>query len=295
MILNVSGRTDIVAFYSEWFFRRMEEGYLDVRNPFYPKQVSRIFFSCVDAIVFCTKNPIPLLPYLDKITIPYVLQVTLTGYKRDIEPFVPDKKKVIEAIKKISEKIGKENVYLRYDPIFLNKKYTLSYHIRAFEKLASLLSSSVSCVIISFLDDYKNVREHQSDLQVIPFAEEDYKTLGLSFSSIAKKYGMTIQTCAEEKNLACYGFQIGSCVDAFLAYRLTGKTKWKKWSARKNSFCHCVQMTDVGVYNTCRHFCRYCYANYDEKKVRENQEKHIPSSSCLIGTVEEEDIVKVWK
>lgn len=79
MILNASGRTDIIAFYSDWFFQRMKEGYLDVRNPFYPKQVSRIFFSSVDAIVFCTKNPIPLLSHLDEIKVPFVLQVTLTG------------------------------------------------------------------------------------------------------------------------------------------------------------------------------------------------------------------------
>lgn len=85
MILNVSGRTDIVAFYTPWFMNRYHEGFVDVRNPFYPKLVSRIYFSDVDAIMFCTKNPIPILPYLEKIDKPKIFHITLTPYLKDIE------------------------------------------------------------------------------------------------------------------------------------------------------------------------------------------------------------------
>ena len=98
MILNVSGRCDIVAFYTDWFLKRMEEGYVDVRNPFYPKQVSRIYFEDVDGIVFCTKNPIPIVNRLEKIKKPMLFHVTLTPYKKDIEPNVPDKEKVIDCL-----------------------------------------------------------------------------------------------------------------------------------------------------------------------------------------------------
>ena len=113
MILNVSGRTDIVAFYMPWFMNRIKEGYFDVRNPFNRKLVSRIFMEDVDAIIFCTKNPRPLVEHLDEIRIPIVVQVTLTSYTSDIEPNVPDKKKTIECIKEISERIGKENLMVR--------------------------------------------------------------------------------------------------------------------------------------------------------------------------------------
>ena len=85
MILNVSGRTDIAAFYTPWFMNRYHEGFVDVRNPFYPKLVSRIYFSDVDAIMFCTKNPIPILPYLEKIDKPKIFHITLTPYLKDIE------------------------------------------------------------------------------------------------------------------------------------------------------------------------------------------------------------------
>lgn len=118
MILNVSGRTDIVAFYSKWFMNRYKEGFVDVRNPFNPNSVSRIYFEDVDVILFCTKNPIPILPYLKEITKPILFHVTLTPYKKDIEPNVPDKTTIIEAIKKISDIIGIDHVSIRYDPIF---------------------------------------------------------------------------------------------------------------------------------------------------------------------------------
>ena len=67
MVLNVSGRTDIVAFYSDWFMNRIKEGFVDVRNPFNKKLVSRIYFEDVDLILFCTKNPIPILDKIEKI------------------------------------------------------------------------------------------------------------------------------------------------------------------------------------------------------------------------------------
>ena len=121
MILNVSGRTDVVAFYSEWFWNRYQEGFLDVRNPFHAKLVSRIYFSNVDLILFCTKNSQPILKYLDKFDKPILFHVTLTPYKKDIEPNVPPKGEVIENIKKISDILGKENGYVRYDPISLDK------------------------------------------------------------------------------------------------------------------------------------------------------------------------------
>lgn len=122
MILNVSSRTDIIAFYEKWLIKRVEAGFVDVRNPFNPKLLNRINFSDVDLILFCTKNPIPILNDLNKIKIPYLFQITITPYKRDIEPNVPSKKEVIEAVKKISQAIGKENVSVRYDPIFLSEK-----------------------------------------------------------------------------------------------------------------------------------------------------------------------------
>ena len=292
MILNVSGRTDIVAFYTDWFMNRYHEGFVDVRNPFNPKLVSRIDFSDVDAILFCTKNPIPILNKINEINKPIIFHVTLTPYKKDIEPNVPPKGEIVEAVKKLSKIIGKDNLVIRYDPVFISAKYTLDYHIRAFENLCSLLDGYVSKILISFLDDYKNVRKNEKVLNFKELEESDYKAIGENFSASALKHHMIVHTCFEDRNLTEYGFSKDECLSHELAYKLTGKVYKKEWKARKEGKCHCVQMVDIGVYNSCKHFCKYCYANYDEKQVQDNFINHDPNSSLLVGKLEENDIIK---
>ena len=289
MILNVSGRTDIVAFYSKWFMNRYEEGFVDVRNPFNPKLVSRIYFKDVDLIMFCTKNPIPIIKYLQKINKPILFHITLTPYKNDIEVNVKNKGLIIEAIKKVSNIIGIDNVVVRYDPIFLSDKYNVDYHKRAFSHMCELLDGYINKIVVSFMDEYKNVKNNYSILKYREFTESDYKEIGLSFSASAKEHNMTVQTCYESRNLEEYGFIKGECLSTTLAYIMTGK-KYKIWKARN---CNCAEMVDIGVYNTCKHFCKYCYANFDEKEVNSNFLNHNVNSSLLIGQIEDSDIIKV--
>ena len=288
MILNISGRTDVVAFYSNWLMNRLKEGYVDVRNPYNKKIVSRINFDNVDAIMFCTKNPTPILDKIHLIKKPILFHITLTPYKKNIEPNVPNKKTVIEGIKKLSKILGKENVVVRYDPVFLNEEYTLEYHKKAFERICKLLEGYITTIIISFIDDYKNVRKNKNRLNIKEFTKEDYKEIGLSFSTSAKNHNMTVQTCYEEETLTEYGFIKGECLSHELAYKLTGKS-FPNWKARN---CSCVEMVDIGEYNTCNHLCKYCYANFNEKEIINNIKKHNPNSSLLIGELEPDDIIK---
>lgn len=292
MILNVSGRTDIVAFYTDWFMNRYNEGFVDVRNPFNKKLVSRIFFEDVDAILFCTKNPIPIVDKLELINKPIVFHVTITPYKKEIEPNVPDKSKVIEAVKKISEILGIENVVVRYDPIFISDVYSISYHMKAFSKLCSELDGYINKIIVSFIDDYKNVRKNYSVLKYKEFSNSDYALIGINFSSIAESHKIKVSTCFEDNTLVEYGFTKDECMSKELVYRLTGKIYKGEWTARKDHKCHCVPMVDIGWYNTCPHMCKYCYANYDEEAVAENIKRHDKNSSLLIGKLESDDIIK---
>lgn len=292
MILNISGRTDIVAFFSKWFMNRYKEGFVDVRNPFNPQMVSRINFDNVDAIMFCTKNPIPILPYLKDINKPIEFHVTITGYKDDIEPNLPPKKEIIEAVKKLSSIIGTEHLSIRYDPIFISDKYSIDYHKKAFNKLCSLLNGYVNRIIVSFIDNYKNVRKNEKTLKFKEFTEDDYKEIGTSFSNSAKLNNIVVQTCFEDRNLCEYGFVKAECLSHELAYELTGK-KYKNWTARKGNKCNCVEMVDIGAYNTCKHFCKYCYANFNENQVNYNFKNHDPNSSLLIGNLKDNDIIKV--
>ena len=172
--------------------------------------------------------------------------------------------------------------------IFISSKYSLEYHKKAFNKMCQLLDGYVKHIIVSFLDDYKNVRKNKNILNSQELKESDYQEIGTSFSKIAKDHGMTVQTCFEDKNLVEYGFIKGECLSKELAYKLTGKV-FKKWKARS---CNCIEMVDVGVYNSCSHFCKYCYANYDEVKVKNNRLKHNPNSSLLVGELEYDDVIK---
>lgn len=291
MILNVSGRTDIVAFYSEWFLNRYKEGFIDVRNPFNQDLVSRIYFEDVDLIFFCTKNPKPILNKLKIIKKPILFHVTLTPYKEDIEPNVPNKKDLIENIKKLSNIIGKENLIIRYDPVFISKRYNLEYHKKMFERVCTLLEGYTERILISFIDDYKNVRNNKAYIKHQELTEKDYEEIGKSFSKSAHSNGMIVHTCFEDRNLCEFGFDEGECLSHELAYILTGK-KYKNWTARKEKKCNCVEMVDIGSYNSCKHFCKYCYANYDEKKVIVNTKLHDKNSSLLIGNIKESDIIK---
>lgn len=294
MILNVSGRTDIIAFYEKWFENRYKEGFVDVRNPFSFNQVSRIMFKDVDAFVFCTKNPEPIIDFLPQIKQPFLFHVTLTSYLSDIEPYVPDKKRTIENLKKISGLIGPGRLYIRYDPIFLSNKYTLDYHLKAFDKLSAELEGVSNHFIVSFIDLYANVRKNEATLGFREFTEEDYEAIGKGFSKSAKKHGQTVQTCFEDRNLVEYGFCGEECISHARAIELTGKD-FPEWTARKERKCHCVQMIDIGAYNTCGHRCKYCYANFNEDLINEQMHRHNPKSSLLIGELSPHDIITVRK
>ena len=291
MILMVSGRCDIVAFYTKWFMNRYHEGFVDVRNPFNPKLISRINFQDVDLILFCTKNPLPIIPYLKDIKKPILFHITLTPYHSDIEPNVPDKKDIVIAIKQISKIIGKDNVYVRYDPILLNDRYTIEYHIKAFDKMCSKLNGFVKHIIISFVDIYKNVKNNSKYLNLKEITDDDVKIIGKAFGESACNNDMTIQTCFEDYDLTKFGFIKEDCLGATLAYKLTGKL-FDIQTARKEKKCNCVKMVDIGVYNTCKHLCRYCYANFNELEIDNNIKKHNPNSSLLIGEISQFDIIK---
>lgn len=294
MILFASGRTDIPAFYSKWFINRVKAGFVDVRNPFNQNLVSRINFSDVDLIMFCSKNPLPMIDKLKMLKVPVLFHVTITPYSKDVEPNIPDKRLIIEGVKKLSLVLGIDNVVLRYDPIFLSDKYNVDYHIRAFDKLCKNLNGYVNKIIVSFMDEYKNVRSNKNILKYRTFTREDYKKIGEAFSKSAMDNGMSVQTCFEDNDLTEYGFVKGECLSHELAYILTGK-KFKSSNVRKEKKCECVQMVDIGDYNSCMHMCKYCYANYDEKAVSSNFERHDDNSSLLIGSVQSDDVIKVRK
>ena len=295
MILSVSRRTDIPAFYAEWFFQRIREGFLYVRNPMNPRQVSRIGLSpeVVDCIIFWSKNQAPMLERLDELReYPFYFQFTLTGYGRDIEPGLPDKRKeVIGTFQKLSEKVGKERVVWRYDPILVNGRYTIEYHLKAFEEIAGCLKGYTEKVVISFVDFYAKTLRNTKDLYIKSLSREEMREIAEGMAQIAKSCGLVIETCAEQINLQDVGIRHGSCIDKKRIEKIAGCSLSVEKDKNQREACGCCESIDVGAYNTCRNGCRYCYANYHEEQVRKCIACYDVDSPLLCGRIEPEERV----
>ncbi len=293
MIINTGQRTDIPAFYSDWFANRLTEGFVCVRNPYYPAQVSRYRLdpSVVDCIGFCTKNPEPMFRYSDLLKeYGQYWFVTITPYGRDIEPNVKDKHRILDDFRRLSDTVGANAVGWRYDPIFISEKYSASYHLRAFEKMASELDGYTKTAVISFIDLYPKVRRNFPGAREV--TKEERLSLGKAFVEIAAAHGMTLRPCAEGDDLAAFGADCSGCMkigdyEKAIGRRLNAP---KKKGARAE--CACYLSCDIGAYNTCLHLCRYCYANADPAQVLARSRLHDPKSPFLIGNYQKDDVIR---
>lgn len=293
MIISASRRTDIPTYYSNWFLNRIKAGYVYVRNPMNAHQISQINLSpeVVDGIVFWTKNPTPMLDKLDALKdYMYYFQFTLNSYGLDVERNIPSKNDtIIPAFQRLSDLIGPDRIIWRYDPIFLSKTYTMDYHILYFEKLAKRLSSYTKKCTISFLDFYRGTEKNIADLAPSSFSTEQQEQLAKYIVEIAHSYGLRVDTCAEGIELQKYEIEHARCIDDRLLEQLIQCPLSVKKDKNQRLECGCIESLDIGAYNTCRNACRYCYANYSEKAVGTNSEKHNPDSPLLIGEVGPED------
>jgi len=305
MILSVSRRTDIPAFFSDWFFNRMKEGYVLVRNPMNFRQVSRIKITpdVVDGIVFWTKNPTPMLTRLNELQdYTYYFQFSITPYGKDIEQNLPPKNPdILSAFKKISEIVGKDRIIWRYDPILINTKYSAAYHIRAFEKIATELHNYTKKVTISFIDtNYRGLKSSADKVNLTTLTSEMQKELAYALAAIAHKYNLTIDTCAEEIDLREHGIGKARCLDNRLFSRLLSCNLNIEKDKNQRPECGCISSIDIGMYNTCMNGCLYCYANYNKKTVANNFANHTLLSPLLFGEISPDDkvtdrIVKAYR
>lgn len=279
-------RTDIPAFYSKWFLNRIKEGYVLVRNPYNPSRVTRYSLSpdVVDLIAFCSKNPAPMLPYMDALK-PYGQYwfVTITPYGKDVEPNVPDKEKVVEDFKRLSDIVGVDSIGWRYDPIFVDDEHSVEWHISEFEKMAEILSGYTKSCVISFIDIYKKVERNFPDAREV--SKQNRITLGMEFIRIADRHGMTIRPCAEGNDLESFGADCSGCmtVNTFETALHSHLDVPKRKNNQRNGQCACLLGVDIGAYDTCGHLCKYCYANTNAAFVKENMGKHDPASPFLLG------------
>lgn len=296
MIISASRRTDIPAFYHEWFMNRIEEGFLLSRNPFNYNQISRISLrpADVDAIIFWTRNPKALmhsLSTLDKMGFRYYFQYTITGYPRSLERSVPKPLDAIRMFILLSDLIGKDKVIWRYDPILLSNIVDLDEHKRLFKKVAGLLAGKTERVVISFSDFYKKTERNLKAVDGLIYSDitdEHARLMDLSgyMAKVANDSGMQIQSCAEVVNTSEAGVPHGKCVDDQLLRDVFGLALSNKKDQGQRDACGCVRSVDIGAYNTCLHECSYCYATFNKGLVLKNRKSHDCNSPFLIGGVD---------
>lgn len=292
MILSVSRRSDIPAFYSEWFFNRIKEGYVLVRNPMNYHQVSRVSLTpdVIDCIVFWTKDPTNMLDKLDLLKeYNYYFQISINPYDDQIERNVPQKRRIIESFIKLSTLLGKKRTVWRYDPIIITDKIDLDYHRKYFDILSSKLKDHTERCIISFVDMYKKIERNMKRFNAVTMNTNDMIEIGTTLSKIASKHGLKIGTCSELVDLSSVGIEHAKCIDDKLISDLLGEKIKVQKDDNQRDICGCAASVDIGAYNTCRHGCLYCYANYSDITVNNNIMKHDPKSPMLIGNIEPDD------
>lgn len=292
MIIQTGNRTDIPAFYSQWFTNRLREGFVLTRNPFNPVSVTRYRLdpSVVDLIVFCTKNPGPLLRQGDWDLLNRYHQywfVTITPYGKDIEPNVPEKTEVMESFRSLSRIVGADCMCWRYDPILIDEIWTVERHIKEFSAMCRKLEGSTHTCVISFIDLYEKVRRNFPQARTVPF--ETQMDLTASLVKIAARHGMVIKPCGEDKRLAITGADCSGCMTQKTFEKAIGQNINLPPNPNNRKECACYITNDIGQYNTCGHLCRYCYANADAGTVRRNMKMHDPESPLLVGLPRPED------
>ncbi len=298
MIISASRRTDIPAFYATWFINRIRAGYCTVPNPFNPSQVSRISLKPedVDVLVFVTRNPKLLMPYLDELDrrgLRYYFHYTLMNNPPQIDPGAPPLEHSLNTFRRLAEQVGAEKVIWRYDPIVLTTLTGVEFHREAYAQIAHALAGYTQRSVISILDIYAKARKRLEEMGKCgaPLLEAGVLEpllgeLVPEMVTVAGQNGMQIQSCAEVLDLQRYGVQPGSCVDGEYIRATFGIQVPQNKDPGQRKACRCVVSRDIGMYDTCLFGCRYCYATTSFERAKMNHQQHQPESPSLLGWYE---------
>ena len=330
VIISASRSTDIPAFYAKWFFNRLAKGYCTWYNPFNINQKMYISFEKCRVVVFWTKNPAPIIPYLpelDKRGIHYYFQVTLNDYtKEGFEPNVPSVEERVETFKTLANLIGKEKVIWRFDPLIITPNIGPRELLTRIWNVGNKLKGSTDKLVFSFVD-VKAYRKVQNNLvkETKLFTKEDVENAEANYAQRLEiveglknireawhkeGWGIEMATCAEDIDLEAYGIEHNRCIDGELMKRLFADDKelayylhTLKWPDKdmfgerrpipqkpkhvkdtgQRKICGCMVSKDIGMYNTCRHLCVYCYANTSKEAVLKNKDRHSDDCESIIG------------
>ena len=326
VIVSASRSTDIPSFYSTWFLHRLKVGYVKWFNPF-SKLSHYIGFKKMRCIVFWSKNPAPMIPYLDeidRICPNYYFQFTLNDYDTEnIEPRVPPLEERLKTFKRLSERLGKDRIVWRFDPLILSDRLSVPDLLKKVERIGDQVAQYTSRLVFSFIDihAYKNVGLNMINGGVCAreFLPDEMCAVAQRIGELARGWGIAAATCGEIKDLEQYGVEHNRCIDdrlmakcfphdaelmKFIGARFvqgdmfatTEEERRDRWIIPLDTYtkhkdmgqrlaCGCIWSKDIGEYNTCPHLCHYCYANKNSAMVMDNWKCHCknPLAETITG------------
>lgn len=290
LIISASRATDIPAFYADWFFRRLDEGYIRWRNPFSGQDIY-VSFKNSRFIVFWSKNPKPLLPYLSVLKergIGCYIQFTLNDYEAEgLEPNIPPLEQRIETFRSLVDGLGIRAVVWRFDPLIFTDKINIDTLLEKIAHIADALDGYAENLVFSFADiaSYKKVSRnlHQSGIDYREWDEESMREFASRLSTLNRdNWNFRLTTCAERIDLSEYGIEHNRCIDTELISRLSPDDTVlqnflynAKTDNGQRKACGCILSKDIGEYNTCPHGCLYCYANTSPASAGANYKKFL--------------------
>jgi len=295
LIISASRRTDIPAFYTEWFINRVRAGFCTVPNPFNPDQISNVSLAPenVDLFVFWTRNPKPLIPHLKELNArgySYYFLYTLMDNPRILDPKSPSLEISLNTFRKLSDQIGPEKIIWRYDPIVLSNFTDIEFHKKIFAHIAASLPGYTCRCIISFVDIYRKIEGRIKSLKDSGFVLNEWNDANLpdllsSLVDIAGNNGIEIRSCASKKDLTGFGIPAGKCIDDIYIAEIFGKKLDLKKDPSQRKNCGCVLSKDIGMYDSCLYECQYCYATTSFDRAKINYKNHDPGSGTLLPMI----------
>jgi hypothetical protein len=289
MIISASRRTDIPAFYSEWFMNRIRAGYCEVPNPFNPSQTASVSLrpEDVDVVVFWTRDASPMLPHLAELKergFRYYFLYTVMDNPSFIDLHAPPVTTSLHTLRALADRIGPAKVIWRYDPIVFTAHTGPKFHEEAFHRIAEALKGHTNRCILSTMNLYRKTRNRlaRGGIRIAPPEAKAFEDLMLFMAGEAQDKGMEIYSCAMPLELGEYGIRHGKCVDGSYIGRVFGIEVTHRKDPSQRKACGCVISKDIGMYDTCLFGCLYCYATSSVEKARENRKKHDPESPRLI-------------
>lgn len=294
MIISASYKTDIPAFYGEWFMNRLRAGFCMMVNPYNRHQASKVSLrrEHVDGFIFWTKNLGPFLENLAEVHgrgYPFVVQYTVNCYPRKLEFSVTDASRAVKHASQVAAQYGPKALVWRYDPIIFSSETPAESHLDNFAWLAARLEGITDEVVISFAQIYQKTKRNMDwaskELGFTWTDPDDQKKRALMHDlyELARQHRMELTLCSQPYLLEPgKGVREARCVDAQRLSALLGKQIHAPLKGARKE-CACFESKDIGDYDTCPHGCVYCYAVQHRRLAQRRYQEHDPHGEFLLS------------